>query len=66
MQERTLARRIVYILPDETMWHCQTTSCCECGIEPRDAVEPDFSLSLFARRDEIESGMMADFKFGHA
>jgi hypothetical protein len=66
MQERTLARRIVHILPDETMWHCQTTSCCECGIEPRDSVEFDLSLSLFARRDKIESGIMADFKFGHA
>jgi hypothetical protein len=45
MQERELARRIVHFLPDEILWHCQTKSCCECGLSPDSSFQ---KLSPFA------------------
>jgi hypothetical protein len=57
MQERELARRIVHFLPDEVLWRCQKTTCCECGIseEPFWTHSKLSSLAAFPSRGDCDS-----------
>jgi hypothetical protein len=32
MLEREMAHRFIHFLPDEVLWRCTTTICCECGL----------------------------------